>query len=235
MARLWWLVLPALLVVIVLTLPAALVAARLDLPAQLGQIRGSLWSGQARWQQPGHRPMQLNWRWEGGARWRWTARADDTELAGTWRPGEVLVLPSLGGQLALARLDLSAWLVVARPTGFLELDLSGVELASGAVPQAHGQAVWRQAGLVGAVQESLGDIGLTLVPAEDHLAVQVRSLQPAAVQVRGHIHLYAERYQAELWLRAASDRPDLTPALAQLGEVQPDGQVRLRIGGRTGW
>lgn len=235
MAKLWWLVVPALLILAILTLPAALLSTRLDLPQQLGQVRGSLWSGQARWQQPGHRPLQLEWRWDGGAHWQWRAQSDDTELFGLWRPGTALTLPQLGGELALDRLDLSDWLVVARPVGILELDLKEVMLVSGAVPRAAGEAVWREAGLVGAVQESLGAIGLTLEPTEEALLIRVRSLQPAAVQVRGHIRLYAERYQAELWLRAAPDRPDLTPALAQLGEVQPDGQVRLDIGGRTGW
>lgn len=231
-----WLLLPAVLVLVlvVATLPAALLAPRLGLPAGVTQIRGTVWSGSAEWRQPGWQPLALSWRWRGGRDWRWQASGGQTALAGRWRFGPEPVLPQVSGRLELERLDLVHWLGVARPIGTLELDLADVVFAAGAAPRAQGRALWRQAGLAGAIQESLGEIELAIEQAEDGLRLRVRSLRPAAVQVRGAIELTGARYAADLWLRAASGRPRLTAALAEVGELQPDGQVRLQVSGRTG-
>ncbi len=217
------------------TLPATLVLSRLDLPDGLGQARGSIWSGSARWQQPGWQPLALEWRWRGGRVWHWQARGGSTELQGLWRPGQQLLLPELRGRLELERLDLGHWLILARPVGELDLDLHSVRFGPGQAPRASGRVLWRQAGLVGAVQESLGEIELVAQEEAESLHLLVRSLQPAAILVRGRVGLAAGRYDADLWLRAAADRSELTTALAELGELQPDGQVRLRIGGATGF
>ncbi|MFP4277858.1 MAG: type II secretion system protein N [Wenzhouxiangella sp.] len=238
MARRIWL-LPVLLapVFIIATLPAALVVPRLDLPVAISQVRGSIWSGQADWQQPGWQPLTLRWRWAGGRDWRWQADDGQTALAGLWRPGPDTMLPHVQGRLELQRLDLVHWLQVARPVGVLELDLTDVVVRRGHGLQASGRVTWRRAGLTGAIQESLGDIEITVdanSAVDQGVLLTVRSLTPAVVQVRGTIGLDSERYQTDLWLRAAAGRGDLTSALAALGELQPDGQVRLRIGGRTG-
>jgi hypothetical protein len=236
--RLW--LLPVLLipVLIVASFPASVVTSRLDLPLNLTQVHGSVWSGGASWQQPGWQPLDLSWRWRGGRLWHWQADGGITQLEGQWQMGPTVTLPSLQGELSIDRLDLVHWLGVARPTGTLELALSDVKLSGSSVRHAAGRAVWREAALVGAVQESLGDIEIAVQdhrPSADHgLELAVRSLLPAAVQVRGNIVLTQGRYQADLWLRAASGRGDLTSALAGLGELQPDGQVRVRVGGALG-
>lgn len=235
--RIW--VLPVLLipVLIVVSFPASVVAPRLDLPSSLTQVHGSIWSGGASWQQPGWQPLNLSWRWRGGRNWHWQAVGGTTRLEGLWRMGQATALPSLQGQLNIDRLDLIHWLGVAKPTGTLELALSDVELSGRGALQADGRAVWRQAALVGAVQESLGDIEIVVQDrpsAGEGLELAVRSLTPASVQVRGGIVLDQNRYHVDVWLRAASDRSDLTSALANIGELQPDGQVRVRASGGMG-
>ncbi|MFW5815528.1 MAG: type II secretion system protein N [Wenzhouxiangella sp.] len=234
MAKRAWLLLPAVVVLVVATLPAALVAPRLGLPNGVTQIRGTVWSGSAEWRQAGWQPLALSWRWRGGRDWHWQASGGQTALAGRWRVGPKPVLPQVSGRLELERLDLVHWLGVARPVGSLQLDLADVVFAPGAAPRAHGSARWRQAGLAGAIQESLGEIEIDIEQAADGLKLRVRSLHPAAVQVRGAVALTGARYEADLWLRAASGRPRLIAALAEVGELQPDGQVRLRVSGRTG-
>ena len=235
--RIWLLPILLIPVLIVISFPAAVVTPRLDLPSNVTQVHGSIWSGNASWQQPGWQPLLLSWRWHGGRDWHWQADGGSTQLEGLWRPGQATVLPSVRGQLNIDRLDVAHWLGVAKPTGILELDLSDVELSGRGAPSAGGKAVWRQAGLVGAVQASLGDIEIAVENSPSvtqSLQLAIRSLAPAAVQVRGSIVLDQDRYNADVWLRAASDRSDLTPALASIGELQPDGQVRVRVSGAIG-
>lgn len=234
--RAWLLpvVLVPVLILIIATLPAALLVGALSLPAGITQVQGTVWSGSAAWQQAGWQPLVLNWRWRGGRDWHWQASDGHTALQGLWRPGPEPVLPRVLGRLELERLDLVHWLGVARPVGLLQLDLTDVVVAAGQVPRASGRALWREAGLVGAVQESLGEIEILARDAAQALRLEVRSLQPAPVQVRGLISVDGGRYEADLWLRAANGRPELTAALAEFGELQPDGQVRLQVAGRTG-
>lgn len=225
---------PAFLLLLVLTLPADLLVSRLDLPDGIGQVRGTVWSGSARWQQPGWHPLAVEWRWRGGRDWQWRAQGGATDLHGSLRPGRELSLPTVQGRLELERLDLVHWLALARPVGSLELNLDDVLFVEARAPQAQGRILWRDAGLIGAVQESLGEIEILVSEGENDLELRVRSLAPAPIQVRGRITLDAVRYEADLWLRAGPDRPGLTAALSDFGELQPDGQVRIRIGGATG-
>lgn len=219
---------------LVLTLPAALVINAFDESQYLSRAEGSIWSGQARWQQPGQQPLLVQWRWAGGRSWQWQASDQSTELRGQWRPGRSLMLPVVEGRLAVERVDLAQWLQVSRPLGHLELMLEHVELLDHAPPQATGEILWRDAGLTGAIQEPLGLIRLRLNPHEGVLRVAVESLEPAPVMVRGRIDLDADSYRVDLWLRGERGRPELQQALIYLGDLQPDGQVRLQLRGATG-
>ena len=224
-----------LLAMLVLTLPANVVIGAFDGSDRLTRAEGNIWSGQARWLQPGHPPLLIEWRWQGGRVWHWQATDAQTELEGLWRPGATMTLPELNGRLSVERVDLAQWLRVSRPTGFLELALVDVELVSDAAPRAQGEVLWRDAGLAGAIQESLGLIRLQLEGADEALRVAVESLEPASVMVRGRIEVDAESYELDLWLRADRGRPELQRALIDLGERQPDGQVRLQLRGASGF
>jgi hypothetical protein len=237
--RIW--LLPVLLipVLIAATFPAAVVVPRLDLPPNLARIAGTVWSGSAHWQQAGWQPLDVRWRWQGGREWHWEASGGQTLLQGRWllASSRSSSLPAVSGQLELDRLDLAHWLAIARPVGVLEMNLSDVVLTGSGGLQAQGQIVWRAAELRGAIQETLGDIEILIDDEEgnaEEINLTVRSLSPASIQVRGSIVLNAVRYDADLWLRAAPGRTDLTSSLAAIGELQPDGQVRLQLGGSTG-
>lgn len=219
---------------LVVTLPANMVINAFDTSQRLTRAEGSIWSGQARWQQPGQQPLRVQWRWAGGRGWHWQASDQSTELQGQWRLGRRLVLPVVEGRLAVDRVDLAEWLRVSRPLGYLELMLEQVELADGAPPQARGEILWREAGLAGAIQEPLGLIRLTLSSDQGVLRVGVESLEPAPVMVRGRIDLDADAYALDLWLRSERGRPELQQALMYIGELQPDGQVRVQLRGATG-
>ncbi len=219
---------------LLITLPATLVLQAVDVSDRLVRPEGTLWSGQARWQQPGQPPLPIEWRWAGGRNWHWRASDGSTDLQGLWRPGRTLQLPTVQGQLAMDRLDLAHWLRVSRPLGVLELALEQVELAQGKAPQAKGEVVWREAGLAGAIQESLGQIRLQLHPAGMELRMEVQSLAPAAIRIHGHIVMDAQHYDLDLWLSSDPARPELQLALLDLGQAEPDGQVRWRLRGATG-
>lgn len=229
------LALVVIILMLVLTLPAAVVINAFDDSDRLSRPQGSIWSGQARWLQAGHPPLLVEWRWVGGRDWQWQAADAHSELHGLWRLGTTLSLPEVRGRLAVERVDLAQWLQFSRPSGYLELALEAVELSSDAPPRALGEVLWRDAGLAGAIQEPLGLIRLRLVDADPALRVVVESLEPAQIMVRGQLELDGQAYQVDLWLRADRARPDLQRALTDLGELQPDGQVRLRLRGTSGF
>ncbi|MEN1728132.1 MAG: type II secretion system protein N [Pseudomonadota bacterium] len=229
----------ALLILIILTLPAGLIIPRFDPPAALGQYSGTIWSGQARWRQAGQVPMALTWRWGWGRHWNWEAFDSESRLQGRWQPGEGVNLNGIGGRLALARMDMAAWMPLAPPQGFLSLALDQVRWSEGQMPNVQGLAIWEDARLAGVVQESLGRIEVRFEPEAGRTVARVRSLSVAPVTVQGTIVLgaadVADRYRIDLWLRAAADRPDLAAQLGTLGQRQVDGQVRLQLEGRLGF
>ncbi len=236
MRKIVWLAVLAVPLIVLATLPARVVLSFLEVPEGIGQVQGSVWSGQAHWRQPGHAPVRVDWRWRGGRQWHWQAEGMDTGLHGRWQPtASGLALLDVEGQLALERVDLAYWLINARPRGYLDVSLERAVIVPGQVPEIAGEMTWREARLEGAIHESLGEIGMDFSHREGTQLVRVESLRPASVQVRGRIDLNADHYDVDLWLRASSDRPDLVSQLARLGEMQPDGQVRVQLRGMLGW
>jgi hypothetical protein len=235
MRKFVWLALLFIPVVVALTLPVSVLLPLFDPPDSLDRVRGTIWSGHAQWRQPGHVPLALSWNWDGGRTWVWRAEDDRTRLTGVWRPGAETELEAITGVLDLARVDIDHWLYATRPVGHLVLDIDRARLSSGMVPVLDGRAVWEEAGLEGSVHERLGRIAIELEPGPTRQHASIRSLEPAGVQVRGSIEADAESYWIDLWLKAASDRPDLARQIGRLGERQADGQVRLRFQGALGW
>lgn len=238
MRRLLWLLVLVVPVLIIVTLPARVVVPRLEVGENVRHVQGTLWKGRAVWRQPGFVPLDIDWAWDGGRRWKWHARGAGVDLEGHWlpRPGATL-LNDVAGRVDIERLDAHAWLLNARPAGQLAVDIRRALVADGSVPQIDGRLVWENARLEGTVHESLGEVTVELEarPGQDSQTAQVASTKPGAVQVRGAIELGQKRYEVDLWLRASSDRSELLRQLVWLGEPQPDGQVRIRLDGGLGW
>jgi general secretion pathway protein N len=236
MRKLLWLVLLAIPLVIVVTLPARVVAPRLPIGEDVRDVQGTLWDGEAVWQQPGFAPLDVSWHWAGGRTWSWQARGIGVDLSGNWRLNAgATELTAVRGAIEMNRLDARVWLVNARPRGHLELDVERALIAEGRPPEIDGRLIWRNARLEGAVQESLGEITVRLDSQAQGQVARVESTEPGAIQVRGGIELGAERYEVDLMLRASADRPELLRQIAWLGEPQPDGQVRVHLSGALGW
>ncbi|RFF28506.1 MULTISPECIES: type II secretion system protein N [unclassified Wenzhouxiangella] len=236
MRKLLWLILLAVPLVIVVTLPARVVVPRLDVGEEVRDVQGTLWRGEAVWQQPGFAPLDVNWRWDSGRDWSWQARGDGVELDGQWRLNTgATELTAVTGTIDMNRFDARLWMVNARPRGHVELDVARALIAEGQPPEIDGRLVWRDARLEGAVQESLGEITVRLDSRQQGQRARVESTESGAIQVRGGIELGAERYDVDLWLRASADRPELLRQIAWLGEPQPDGQVRVQLSGALGW
>lgn len=236
MRKLLWLVIPAALILVVLTLPARLIVPHLEVGENVRAVRGTLWRGQAIWQQPDLVPLDLSWRWSGGRRWDWQAQGEGVDLAGGWQPRmNATELLEVSGRIDIHRLDVELWLLYVRPAGHVELALDRVLLREAEVPELSGQLVWRNARLEGTIHESLGEIVVDLVREGQDQQLRVRSMEPGAIQVQGQIGLSPERYEVDLWLRPQAGRPELLRQIAWLGEPQPDGQVRIRLSGGLGW
>ena len=222
-------------VIVLVTLPVRTVLPLFELPDALGQVRGTLWSGQANWNQPGHGPLRVQWRWSGGRDWLVEVSDPATQLEGRLRPGGGLHFIDLTGRIELDRVDLAHWFPNTRPAGHLEVDLEESLLLPGEIPRLRGQVIWADARLEGGVHEQLGRVAIDLEPGPEHQLARIRSLDMAPVQIRGEVRTDEHQYHADLWLRAGSDRPELTRQLAPLGELQPDGQVRIELRGNLGW
>ncbi len=221
--------------IVLVTLPAGVITRAIDTPSALGEVSGTIWSGDARWRQPGHAPLALNWRWQGGRSWQWQAHNGQTDVVGLWQPGRALELSEVSGSVDLARLDLAHWFYATHPTGELDLAIDRAVLAPDAAPQVSGQVVWRDARLDGRVQEALGDIEIEFEPGDSVQLAHIRSRQVDPLRLRGRIEFDQDAYSLDLWLRAHPDRPDLARQIGALGERQPDGQVRIELRGATGW
>jgi hypothetical protein len=236
MRKILWLALLAVPVVIVVTLPARVIVPRMPIGEDVRDVQGTLWQGEAVWQQPGFVPLDISWDWAGGRDWSWQARGTGVNLDGQWRLNAgATELLEVTGRIEMNRLDARLWLVNARPRGHVDIDVQRALVAEGAPPEIDGRLVWRDARLEGTVQEPLGEITVRLDSQQQGQRARVESTQPGAIQVRGGIELGAERYEVDLWLRAAADRPELLRQIAWLGEPQPDGQVRVRLSGALGW
>src|SRR5690625_2103975 len=143
MRRLLWLLVLVIPVLIIVTLPARVVVPRLEVGENVRHVQGTLWKGRAVWRQPGFVPLDIDWAWDGGRRWKWHARGVGVDLEGHWllRPG-VTTLAAVSGRIDINRLDARAWLLTARPSGQLAVDNRMAPLAATSVPQVVGSLVW---------------------------------------------------------------------------------------------
>lgn len=222
-------------IIVMLTLPVAVLLPLANAPAALDQPRGTIWSGGARWQQPGQAPLLIDWRWRGGRNWRWRAEDSQTRLSGQWRPGRGLQVSDLQGELALERVDIEAWLPGSRPRGYLAVDLPSVVLVRGQSPRIDGRLVWENARLEGALHEDLGRIEVDFASTPERQRAQLRSLEAAPIHVEGQIEAGVRDYQLELWLTPAPGRQDLARELARLGQIDEQGRSHIQLRGALGW
>lgn len=229
------LALVAIPIIVLLTLPVAVLLPLANAPESLDQAHGTIWRGGARWTQPGHAPLAIDWRWRGGRDWHWRAGDGRTRLSGQWRPGSGLRLAAIEGEVALERLDIEAWLIGSRPQGRLRVDLPSVELVRGRSPQIQGRLLWSEARLEGAVNESLGRLAIDFDATPERQQARIRSLEPAPIQADGRLEIGIRDYQLDLWLWAEADRPELSRELARLGTEGEDGRVHVQLRGALGW
>lgn len=231
MRKLLILVIVAIPVLLVATLPARVVVRALDFETlPLEQISGTVWRGQALWSAPGHAPLDLNWRWHPPLSWQWRLSGHETELEGGLDPSPGrLQLTGITGFVPVNRLDLANWLPFTRPEGQLNVELSSLVLSGREMTAADGRVIWEDARLSGAVDEELGRIELDFSDDSGVIA-RIRSLDPVDVQARGTLALAGATYDLDIWLHAR--RPEVQRSLARMGEVQPDGQVRMQQQGQ---
>lgn len=223
---------------LLVTLPASLVLSDKSAGLQLDQIQGTVWSGQARLVLPAQSPIPLQWRWTGGLAWDWALRSEGLQINGQWRITKRHRLSDITGWVDIQKLDIASWLVVIWPKGQMSLDVDFVEWSSELPRQllAEGLLVWQQAALEGLVNESLGDIRISLSPSDEvfgQTRAVISSNAEGAVRISGNITSDGDRYLAELFLAPEPGRDRLLRYLAPLGRLQ-DGAIRIERSGQWG-
>src|SRR5699024_7196365 len=142
MRRILWLMILMVPVIVVITLPAHVIVSRVDVAEDLRNVQGTLWQGEAVWQQPGMAAIDLRWRWSGWngwSDWSWQAQGQGVDLRGSWQPSMAATrLADISGRIDMRQLDAQTWLISARPRGELEVDVARAVIADGQPPQVDG-------------------------------------------------------------------------------------------------
>jgi general secretion pathway protein N len=210
--------------------PAALVLPKL-LPEslELGDVRGTLWHGQA---------GQLHWQGQplGSLAWEASPAAllrgefeVRLHLAGPLRASGRLRQGITGSVFEQVLLELPAtWLdgvlatPVLQPRGRIEVALATASFAQGQWQALDGQAHWRDAALTGVAAAPLGELRADFaLVAPGRVEGELHDLG-GPLDLSGKFHVASAGYRVEARLLARD--PALAPALAWLG--QPSGAGR---------
>ncbi|HET7395611.1 MAG TPA: type II secretion system protein N [Gammaproteobacteria bacterium] len=207
---------------------------------QLGDISGSIWSGQARQLVFDSVPLgavswQFDWRapWSGSLGYRLSLDGEGTRLGGRVRIGRGgrLVIRDLVGRLPLQRLD--HWLPLPPDSvaGLLQLDLTSLIVTNGLPQTAEGSVTldsaslnWPQAAVLGSYQMQL--------KTGQGITGEIRDTNgPLALQAQVTLQTDGQ-YRVNGVLSARDSGSAAAHLLTYLGPPGPDGKYPFDFAGR---
>ena len=218
------------------TLPASLFLGGSQDGFSFERVEGRVWAGQALIELPNQAPLPVSWRWSGGVVWDWLVASDAINLEGQWRLSDRSTLSEIRGEVDVQALDAARWLVVTWPQGVLDVDIPKVHWTRPDTLVATGQVTWQAASLAGLVNESLGDVAVSLRPSESapgHTEIRIQTLDAGAVMVAGDVLTNGDRYQANITLTPDPSRSDVLRFFQSLGRSR-DGTVVIERSGQLG-
>lgn len=240
-----------LLVVILLLLAAlalAFLPARLALdfvgdrlgPVQLGEVSGTLWSGQAN-------PASINGEAIGVLSWKLNplsllgARVDAAVvLRGDSYNGDSAIsvhrdrsvhVRDLSLRFPARRLEPVLDIPALVLRGEVQVAIARAELRGGFPTAVQGRATWKDAAVAGSAEAQFGEL------ITDFASLPVGGIEGTIrdgggpLQAQGAYRASLAGYNADLSLRARDGNPQVTEALQYIGQPQPDGSARLEIRG----
>lgn len=233
------------LTVVVWQTPASWIAKSMNLSQQgIGYARmsGTLWKGRV--DQVLYRDLMM-----GDISWDFQTFNQLNPLRTTWRvEGEgidyelgMLVdaqgreardLRLVQGHIPAGWADLSKVAPMVFLSGRFNLDLDHASPVWNLSNLATGTIYWNDAGLSGAVDESLGNVLIELYSENRFTVLDVQSDPESDLKLDGQIRFNFNQYSAELVLSAPEEKWYVLELLADLGTVTDEGTLEINKSGR---
>jgi hypothetical protein len=136
------------------------------------------------------------------------------------------------GELPAGWVDLSKVVPLLFLDGRLLVNLDYLELKWGPRGLAAGSVQWSDAALTGLLEEKLGDIIFNIEWVDGATRVYFQSTQVRNIMLEGEASLTAGRYDATMIVHTTEKKHYVIEQLADLGEVQADGSLRIELSGK---
>jgi hypothetical protein len=225
--------------------PAAWIAKFSDLPERgisYARMTGTFWKGEA--VQVKYRDLML-----GDVKWDFKTFNQARPLKTTWALDAKgidynlnLLLDTEGQQVQNARLvqgqipagwvDLSEIAQLVFLTGTFDLDLDHASPTGNLSNLATGIIYWKNAGLSGLVDESLGTIIIDIRGDNRFTVAEFTPDPDADLKLTGEVRLNRNQYSTELTLTATEEKQYVIEMLSDLGTINEDGSLDIDKSGR---
>lgn len=225
--------------------PAEWLASRAALPRhdiQYSRLSGTAWNGvahDAKW-----RDLML-----GDVHWDFNQLSQVSPPFTTWRlegngldynlslladfeRDSLRRLRFVQGEIPAGWVDLSEWVPLLFFDGRLAVNLDYLELKWGPRGLAVGSVQWNDAAFTGLFDEKLGNIIINLEWVDGATQVYFHSEQVRNIMLEGEASLTAGRYDVLLILHTTDKKRYVIEELANLGEIQTDGSLRIELSGK---
>jgi hypothetical protein len=225
-------------------MPASWIAYMTDLEGRgydYARIRGTLWQGEA--EEVKYRDLML-----GRVKWDFKTLNQVNPPTTTWaieangidynlnclvdtEGRQVSNIRLLQGKVPARWVDLNEIAPLVFLTGTFELDLDYVSPIGQLSNLASGMLYWKDAGLSGLVDESLGTVLVSVRGDGRFTYAEVESDPEAEIRIDGEVRINRTQYFSELTVRASEEKQYVIEQLAGLGSLNEDGSLDIDLSG----
>ena len=141
------------------------------------------------------------------------------------------------GHVPAGWVDLNRAVALLLLTGQFDIDLDSTSMTGYMGRLASGTIYWRNAGLSGLVEESLGTVIVQLSSERGFTVANVQTdvtedAPKTDIEISGVVKYNSAQYIAKLLLAATEDKQYVIEELSHLGTVLPDGSLELELSGK---